>query len=44
VRFGLEEVGFGWGAGGPEEGVVIGEEREEDTEKEGGCWLGVSWR
>ena len=38
------EVGFeegdvgGWGGGcGPEEGVVVGEEGEEDAEEEGCC-------
>ena len=40
VRFGLEEVAFCGRAGGPEEGVVVGEEGEEDAEEEGGCWDG----
>lgn len=40
VGFGLEEVGLGGRAGGPEEGVVVGEEGEEDAEEEGGCWVG----
>lgn len=43
----MAEVGFedgvvgGWGrGGGPEEGVVVREEGEEDAEEEGGCWVG----
>ena len=34
------EVGGGCGEGGPEEGVVVGKEGEEDAEEEGCCW----WR
>ncbi len=43
VRFQLAEVGFWRGEGGPEDGVVVGEEREEDAEEEGGCWVGDGW-
>lgn len=37
------DEGFGgtWRRG-PEEGVIVGEEGEEDTKEEGCCWVGVS--
>lgn len=40
VVFERGEVRRGGGRCGPEEGVVVGEEREEDAEEEGGCWEG----
>ena len=38
VRFDRGEVVGGDGGGRPEEGVVVGEEGEEDAEEEGGCY------
>lgn len=37
VRFDEVEVLGARGDGGPEDGVVVWEEREHDTEEEGGC-------
>ena len=33
-------VGVWGGARGPEEGIVVGEEGEDDAEEEGGCCWG----
>lgn len=41
MGFQSREVRGGGGERGPEEGVVVGEEREQDAEKEGcGCGTG----
>lgn len=38
-------MGWGCGGGGPEEGVVVGKEGEEDAEKEGcRCFGGAGGR
>ena len=49
VRFEVVEVGC-WGGGcGPQDGVVVGEEGEDEAEEEGCCcfvfisWLVIDW-
>jgi hypothetical protein len=42
VRLQRYPVRVGRGEGGPEDGVIVGEEGEEDPEEEGRCWGRVS--